>query len=741
MTSISQLGLPVVFIGSGAPAAADDVEAIGARRGYWWMWEGAPGGPRWWVCRDPSAGAAEWDEIPRLAAIASAYAPLTHVGTGGAAHPAATTLSAGFMSAADKSKLDGIAPGAQVGTVTSVSLAVPGILTSSGGPVTTSGTLTIGLAAQGAGTVLAGPESGDAAAPSFRALAAGDIPPLSWSKIASGTPTTISGYGITDAQPLDATLTALAGLNATAGLVEQTGTDAFTKRAIGVGAATSIPTRGDGDTRWAALAHAHAATDITSGILADARLSGTYSDVTLRLGGASGRSIYSPTSTGSTATSGRASSLAALYQSSTASTTGAIVFRAPTGAAGIMHLLRVEGSQHSPAQIFSMSVYGYKQTLTSGWSGLRKSVAGTTDVQARFGVTPDGRNCLILGGVASAWSYPSIALSLAVFSFSGVTDAYCEGWTVELVTDLSAYTYVSADITNTVPFGSQPLDATLTALAGLNATAGLVEQTGTDAFTKRAIGVGATTSVPTRADGDARWAALSGPTFTGAVLIQPSASVANISLSPPSGQIARLDFVRGGVNRWQVYMDAATETGGGAGSNWSVARHSDGGAFVAAALSIRRSDGQATFEVTPTVGLNQVWHAGNSPSLAALRDGVTGAGTDPLDVPRATDLGSAAFADAMGLSGIFVGQQNSAYQAVPGDHRRLIVATSGAPVYTLPAAVDVPPGWCLAVKARGTSITVAAAGSDTIDGGSTLSVTTGTARWIVRSGIASYEVI
>jgi len=65
----------------------------------------------------------------------------------------------------------------------------------------------------------------------------------------------------------------------------------------------------------------------------------------------------------------------------------------------------------------------------------------------------------------------------------------------------------------------QPVDATLTALAGLDAVAGLVEQTGADTFTKRAMGVAASTSVLTRADGDGRYATTStggdvGPSWT-----------------------------------------------------------------------------------------------------------------------------------------------------------------------------------------------------------------------------------
>ena len=69
------------------------------------------------------------------------------------------------------------------GTVTSVGLSLPSFITVSNSPVTSSGTLTGVLATQSATHVFAGPTSGGAAAPTFRALAATDIPSLTASKI------------------------------------------------------------------------------------------------------------------------------------------------------------------------------------------------------------------------------------------------------------------------------------------------------------------------------------------------------------------------------------------------------------------------------------------------------------------------------------------------------------------------------------------------------------------------------
>lgn len=75
------------------------------------------------------------------------------------------------------------------GTVTSVGLALPSIMSVSGSPVTTSGTLTGTLTTQAVNAIFAGPSSGAAAAPTFRALTTADIPALAYG---TGTVTSVS---------------------------------------------------------------------------------------------------------------------------------------------------------------------------------------------------------------------------------------------------------------------------------------------------------------------------------------------------------------------------------------------------------------------------------------------------------------------------------------------------------------------------------------------------------------------
>lgn len=120
-------------------------------------------------------GALAWADAPSgdwntLINVPTTFPPAAHT------HPNASGSAAGFMAAADKTKLDGIAVGAQPGTVMSVGLSMPGEFTVGGAPVTGGGTIAITKANQAANMVYAGPASGGAAAPGFRALVAADLP-------------------------------------------------------------------------------------------------------------------------------------------------------------------------------------------------------------------------------------------------------------------------------------------------------------------------------------------------------------------------------------------------------------------------------------------------------------------------------------------------------------------------------------------------------------------------------------
>ena len=72
-----------------------------------------------------------------------------------------------------------LSPAGGAGTVTSVGVSAPAIFSVASSPVTSSGTIAISLANESANLIWAGPSTGAATAPTFRSLAAADIPSLS----------------------------------------------------------------------------------------------------------------------------------------------------------------------------------------------------------------------------------------------------------------------------------------------------------------------------------------------------------------------------------------------------------------------------------------------------------------------------------------------------------------------------------------------------------------------------------
>jgi hypothetical protein len=121
-------------------------------------------------------------------------------------------------------------------------------------------------------------------------------------------------------------------------------------------------------------------------------------------------------------------------------------------------------------------------------------------------------------------------------------------------------------------------------------------------------------------------------------------------------------------------------------------------------------------------------------------------GTDATEVPYASMLGSAAYAQAEQIpQNRFTEVKSSAYTVTMNDHGKVLIV-SGTTTITLPPALDawaMNQGWNITVKAKtGATVTVARQGSDTIDTVSgNLSVTANTAKTFVLETSTAWETL
>lgn len=292
----------------------------------------------------------------------------------------------------------------------------------------------------------------------------------------------------TDVQAFDADLSAVAGLSTT-GLIERTGSGTATTRAIGVATSASIPSRADADTRYALASHTHTSGNITDfaeavddrvdTLIQDSTsITWTYNDSSNTLTPAvSDEYIYD--------------TIAGMIAAGTNvtvtpnDTTNTLTIAASGGGGGTDDQTAAEVPFTPAGNLAATNVQAALEELDTEKQPLDATL---TDLAAEV-------------PVAGGFIYFPLNSTKQVSQLNSSAD----GRAILGAT----YATMRTNLGLVVGTNVQAQDATLQALSGLDTTTGLVEQTGTDTFAKRALGVGASTSIPTRDDADTRYAALS----------------------------------------------------------------------------------------------------------------------------------------------------------------------------------------------------------------------------------------
>lgn len=148
------------------------------------------------------------------------------------------------------------------GSVTSVGLTMPADFTVTGSPITTTGTFGVTYATQGSRKFFAGPTSGANAAPTFRNIAATDLPSTSVTAGSYGSNYQVGAFTVDDQGRLTAasnvsiSFDAISPITSTGDLIVGNGTNSATR--LGIGANGTVLSSNGTTAYWAAAPSASA---------------------------------------------------------------------------------------------------------------------------------------------------------------------------------------------------------------------------------------------------------------------------------------------------------------------------------------------------------------------------------------------------------------------------------------------------------------------------------------------------
>jgi microcystin-dependent protein len=96
-----------------------------------------------------------------------------------------------------------------------------------------------------------------------------------------------------------------------------------------------------------------------------------------------------------------------------------------------------------------------------------------------------------------------------------------------------------------------------------------------------------------------------------------NAAIAGADINGAAGTTRSINYLTANKLRWSESAGAIAESGSNVGSDWRLQRYDDTGALLGTSLAVSRATGVGTFEATPQVGANQIYHQGNLPAVIA----------------------------------------------------------------------------------------------------------------------------